>query len=438
MQKKPPLRKVLKPVHLWAIAVGLVISGEYFGWNYGWSAGGTVGFLIATLLVTVMYITFVFSFTELTAAIPAAGGPFTYAMTALGPWGGFVAGYATLIEFLLTPPAIAFALGSYAHFLFPSAGVMEVALGSFIVIVLINLIGIKESAMFSVFITALAVLELLIYSGLVMPHFKAADFLRNGMPFGWQGVFASLPFAIWFYLAIEGVAMVAEEVCEPEKNIRKGYVYGIATLVVLALSVMVFTGGAGGPTGVEQLSNIDYPLPAALALVLGDGNPWTKVFASLGLFGLIASFHGTVISASRQIFAMARDGYLPGFLGTVHAKFRTPHLALVACAVLGFLCMMAGRTDQVIILAALGAIVMYIVSMISLFVLRKTQPGLARPFLVPFYPVFPAVALVLCVVSLVAIMYYNPWLSLIFFTGLLFSGIIFMVVRSKKVFDDAL
>src|SRR5688572_5975192 len=134
MKDSPPpqLKKVLKPIHLWAIAVGLVISGEYFGWNYGWAAGGTIGFLIATLMVTVMYVTFIFSFTELTSAIPAAGGPFTYAMKALGPWGAFVAGYATLVEFMLTPPAIAFALGSYAHFLFPSLQIMEVALGSFV------------------------------------------------------------------------------------------------------------------------------------------------------------------------------------------------------------------------------------------------------------------------------------------------------------------
>src|SRR4029077_20074388 len=96
------LRKILRPIHIWAIAVGLVISGEYFGWNYGWGVSGTVGFLISTLLVTVMYLTFIFSFTELTTAIPHAGGPFAYAYRAFGWWGGFIAGYATLIEFLVT------------------------------------------------------------------------------------------------------------------------------------------------------------------------------------------------------------------------------------------------------------------------------------------------------------------------------------------------
>jgi ethanolamine permease len=111
------LKRTLKPIHLWAIAVGLVISGEYFGWNYGWGVAGTIGFLIATLIVTIMYVTFIFSYNELTTAIPHAGGAFAYSYRAMGPFGGLIAGYATLVDFLLATPAIAFALGSYLHFL---------------------------------------------------------------------------------------------------------------------------------------------------------------------------------------------------------------------------------------------------------------------------------------------------------------------------------
>src|ERR1700748_2649581 len=113
------LKRVLKPVHLWAIGVGLVISGEYFGWNFGWAVAGTIGLLIATIVVTIMYVTFIFSYTELTAAIPHAGGAFAYAYRAMGPFGGFIAGYATLIDFLLATPAIAASLGAYLHFLYP-------------------------------------------------------------------------------------------------------------------------------------------------------------------------------------------------------------------------------------------------------------------------------------------------------------------------------
>ena len=132
--------------------------------------------------------------------------------------------------------------------------------------------------------------------------------MHNNMPFGVQGIFAALPFAVWFYLGIEGVAMVAEEVKDPQRNIPKGYIPGIITLVLLALGVMFFTGGI---TDWKNLSSIDYPLPESISIVLGKTNSWTKIFAGIGLFGLVASFHGLIIGYSRQIFALARSGYFP-------------------------------------------------------------------------------------------------------------------------------
>jgi len=428
MHSNPSLNKVLRPVHLWALAVGLVISGEYFGWNLGWKVAGTGGFLIATVLVTIFYITFIFSYTELTAAIPQAGGPFAYAYKALGPLGALVAGYATLVEFLLAPPAVAFALGSYVHFLYPSLGVIPVAIGCFVVFTLINFLDIKESAVFSLVVTLLAVVELLLFMGIVAPGFRWENFKRDAMPFGWGGVFAALPFAIWFYLAIEGVAMVAEEVKDPQRTIPRGYIYGIVTLVLLALGVMFFTGGV---TDWHKLATIDYPLPEAISIVLGKQNSWTKVFAGIGLFGLVASFHGIIISYSRQLYAMARSGYLPAVLATVNKRFRTPHIALLVGGGIGVIVVVFGNTNDAITLSALGALVLYITSMISLLVLRRKQPGMERPFKVPLYPWFPLTALVLAVVCLIAIIWYNLKLSIIFFGALVILAALFMAFRKE-------
>ena len=424
----PGLKKTLTPLHLWAIAVGLVISGEYFGWNYGWAVAGPLGFLVATLLVTVLYITFIFSFTELTTAIPSAGGPFAYAHRAFGPLGGFVAGYATLVEFLFAPPAIALALGSYVHFLYPAVSVLYTALGSYVVFTLINLLGIRESANFSLVVTVLAVAELLLFMGLVAPHFRAENFLAHPVPLSVPRVFAALPFAIWFYLAIEGVALVAEEVAEPRRTIPKGYGYGLLTLVGLALGVMVLTGGVGD---WRRLSHLDYPLPEALGMALGRNSRWTNFFASIGLFGLVASFHGTIIGYSRQVFALARSGYLPGFLARLNGR-QTPYWALLAGGAVGCLALLTGTTDQVIILSVLGALVMYITSLLSLFALRRREPALARPFAVPGYPIVPLVALGLCLVSLAALVYFNLLLSGVFLTGLLALLAVFMLLRRHE------
>jgi ethanolamine permease len=417
----PKLHQSLTPLRLWAIAVGLVISGEYFGWNYGWAAAGPVGFLVATLGITVLYITFIFSFTELTTAIPQAGGPFAYAHRAFGPVGGVVAGYATLVEFLFAPPAIAFALGSYAHFLWPVLPVQGTALGCYVAFTLVNLLGIKESATFALVVTGLAVAELLVFMALLAPHFRLENFLAYPVPVRASGVLAALPFAIWLYLGIEGVALVAEEVAEPRRTIPRGYGYGLATLVLLALGVMVLTGGA---TDWRRLSHLDYPLPEALALVLGRASQWTKFFASIGLFGLVASFHGTIIGYSRQVFALARGGLLPAFLARLNGR-GAPHWALVAGGLVGAVALLTGSTEQVIILSVLGALVMYAASLLSLLALRRREPALLRPFVVPGYPAVPLLALALTLVSLGALVYNNLRLSGVFVAGLLGALVVF-------------
>ncbi|CCH55405.1 putative transporter R00093 [Fibrisoma limi BUZ 3] len=416
--QEPSLRKVITTTQLWAIAVGLVISGEYFGWNYGWAVAGTVGFLIATLLVTVLYLAFIFSYTELTTAIPDAGGPFAYAFRAFGPTGGFIAGFATLIDFLMAPPAIAAALGAYAHFLNPALPVLGVAAVSYVVFIGINILGIREAANFSVIVTVLSVVELLVFMALVAPAFKMDNVLAHNESFGVGGIFAALPFAIWFYLAIEGVAMVAEEVKEPKKTIPRGYLLSIGTLVVLALGTMLLCAGAGD---WRLISELDYPLPETLALTLGRQNAWAKIFAGLGLFGLIASFHANTIGYSRQLYALARAGYLPRFLAQVNPRFRTPHWSLIVGGLIGLLALFSGTTSQIIILSVIGALMMYIVSLLSLLRLRRKEPSLPRPFRTPYYPVIPLIALALSVVCLVAIAYYNPLLSALF-AGLMFGS----------------
>ena len=427
---QPGLRRAIGTLQLWAIAVGMVISGEYFGWNYGWAVAGTIGFLVATVIVTILYLTFIFSYTELTTAIPDAGGPFAYASRAFGPTGGFLAGFATLVDFLMAPPAIAAALGAYAHFLNPALPVVGVAVGCYVVFIGVNLLGIKESANFSVVVTILSVVELLVFMALVAPAYKTENVLAHNESFGVGGVFAALPFAIWFYLAIEGVAMVAEEVRDPTKTIPRGYLLSIGTLVVLALGTMLLCAGAGD---WRQLSQLDYPLPETLAVALGRQNSWAKVFAGLGLFGLIASFHANTLGYSRQLFALARAGYLPRFLADVNQRFQTPHWSLIAGGLVGLAALFSGTTGQIITLSVIGALGMYVVSMLSLFRLRRTEPTMARPFLTPFYPVVPAIALVLSSICLISIAWYNPGLSLIFVGLLAVSWVLFRAIVMRSV-----
>jgi ethanolamine permease len=414
------LKPEIGTLGLWSLAVGLVISGEYFGWSYGWKEAGTVGFLLSTLLVAVLYLAFIFSFTELTAAIPDAGGPFEYARRAFGPAGGLIAGYAALVEFALAPPAIAAALGAYIHFQFEQVPVHAVGITAFVVFVWLNILGIRQAVRFELFVTVLAVAELLVFMAVVAPGFRLDNFLTNPMPAGFPGVLAAIPFAIWFFLAIEGVAMAAEEVKDPRRTIPLGYISGIVTLVVLAFGVMIFAGGAGD---WSKLSGIDYPLPEAMAMVVGRQSGWLHMLVAIGLFGLLASFHGIILSCSRQIFGLARAGYLPSSLAAVHGTRRTPHVALIATGVFGAIALLSGQTSELITLSALGALVMYVCSMVALFRLRRTARELERPFRAPWYPVLPFVALALSLLSLAVIVWFNPVVSVIFLAGFVLAAL---------------
>jgi len=421
------LKRVLGPIQLWGIAVGLVISGEYFGWSYGWNTAGTLGFLVATVLVATMYTTFIFSFTELSTAIPHAGGPFAYARRAFGPNGGFIAGFATLVEFVFAPPAIALAIGAYLNVQFPGINPKWFALGAYVIFIGLNWIGVGIAAAFELFVTLLAILELLVFMGVVAPGWSLANFVAHGWSgssaFGSAaipGIFASIPFAIWFFLAIEGAAMAAEEARDPHRTIPLAYTTGILTLVVLAFGVMIFAGGVGD---WRQLANINDPLPQAMKAVVGEQSGWLHMLVWIGLFGLVASFHGIIMGYSRQIFALARAGYLPATFAALSPRFDTPHRALVAGGVIGVAAIFSDEwvqfggqtlTANIVTMSVLGAIVMYLVSMAALFKLRRSEPQLERTYRAPFYPVFPAIALLLGLVCLSAMIWFNGKLTLLF------------------------
>ncbi|AYE51036.1 ethanolamine permease [Priestia megaterium] len=395
------LQKQLKPIHLWAISVGMVISGQYFGWNYGFEQGGIIGLAIATLIVTVFYTTFMFSYAELSTSIPQAGGPSAYARRALGPFGGYIAGIACLLEFIFAPPAIAVSTGAYLHFLIPAVNPVYATVGAFIFFVLLNLIGVKEVAVIELTATIVALIGLSIFYVAGLPHVQTSN-IFNDYSFinGPTGVLAAIPFAVWFYLAIEGGAMAAEEVENPKKNIPKGFIGAIITLATATLFTLFVTAGLGGGSG--KLA--DYPLPQALSSVYGNGI--STVVAIIGLFGLIASLNGIIMGFSRQTYALARDGYFPKFLAKTNKK-GVPVGGLLIPGAIGVICAgSATFANALIILSVFGAMMMYCISLVSLFILRKKEPNLSRPFKVN-YPVVPSVALVLGILCLYSIIKYS-------------------------------
>jgi len=418
---------------LWGLGVGYVISGMYFGWNLGLEKGGTLGLAIATFFIIILYITFTFSYAELASAIPKAGGGFDYTRRAFGDTWGFVAGMAQNIEFIFAPPAIAFAIGAYFNLFFPSVPIIVISIISYILFTALNIRGVKISALFELGITLFAVGELLLFAGITLPDFSSDAFFENSLPNGISGIFAALPFAIWFFLGLEGVANVAEETINPQRTIKVGFSSALITLIVLCLLVFAGAVGVGGWENIVYRadgSTSDSPLPLALINIVGENNFLYHLLITVGLFGLIASFHGLILAAGRASYEFGKVRFAPPVFGKIHPTFHTPANALLLNMGIGILALLTGKTAEIITIAVFGALFLYFFSMISLIKLRMIEPELPRPFKVPFYPLFPYTALIITLVALIAMIVFNLVLFLLFFSIMLIS--VFIFLRLKK------
>jgi len=168
------LRKSAGWVLLWALGVGAVISGDYGGWNVGLQHGGFGGLAIGTVLMAVMYVCMVFTIAELSAALPHAGGFFSFTRNAFGPAGGFMCGLTDTIEYVLTPAVIVYFIGGYMELLIPSVPAFVWWLAYYAVFVGINIRGVELTLQVGLAVTliALAVLAVFYVSSITTGAFR--------------------------------------------------------------------------------------------------------------------------------------------------------------------------------------------------------------------------------------------------------------------------
>jgi ethanolamine permease len=404
-------RQLQKGAAGWVLLAGLgvayVISGDFAGWNFGLAEGGWGGLLIATLLMATMYTAMVFGLAELSSTIPTAGGGYGFARRAMGPWGGFLTGTAILIEYAIAPAAIATFIGGYVESLIGFGGPL-VYLFFYAVFVGIHLYGVGEALKLMFVITAIAVVALAAFVVGMIPQFEVANLFNieptgaagasSFLPFGLVGIWAALPYAIWFFLAIEGVPLAAEESRDPTRDMPRGLIAGMLALLVFAALILVFGPGGAGSAAIQDSDN---PLPLAVETAYGGGNALGTFINIAGLAGLIASFFSIIFAYSRQTFALSRAGYLPRLLSVTGSR-RTPWVALVVPGVIGFVLALTGDGATLINIAVFGATISYVLMMLSHIVLRQREPDLERPYRTPGGVATSGVALVLGVLAVIA------------------------------------
>jgi ethanolamine permease len=427
LEKRQLKKGVAGWILLASLGVSYVISGDFAGWNFGLAQGGFGGMLIATIFMALMYSCMVFGLAELSSSLPTAGGGYSFARRALGPWGGFLTGTAVLLEYSIAPAAIAVFIGAYVNEIFGFNGPVVYA-ACYIIFVGIHLYGAGEALKIMMCITGVAVIALLVFALGLIPYFDVNNLFdiavnenalgaSTFLPEGYIGVWGAIPFAIWLFLAVEGVPLAAEETTNPKKDMPKGIIIAMGILLVFAALVLFI---APGVAGSELMKDHGAPLVGALQVVYGENSVIATFVNIVGLFGLVASFFSIIYAYSRQVFALSRAGYLPRFLSLTGNR-KVPSMALIVPGILGFLLSLTGEGDLMITMAVFGATISYALMMLSHIILRLKEPELERPYRTPGGVITTGIAFFLAIIAFVSTFVVS-------FEAALWSGVFYAIL----------
>jgi ethanolamine permease len=396
-------------VQLWAVGVGAAISGFYFGWQTGLLTGGFGGLLLATILISGMYVCLVLSVAELSAALPNAGGFYIFTWAAFGKDRAFLNGITDAIEYITTPAVIVAGIAGYMKVLFPLSPDWAWWVIFYGLFVLVNILGVQLAFRVSMGITALATGVLFLFYGGALTtgafHWTNVMNVPVGaggsafLPKGWFGIFAALPYATWFYLGVEQLPLCAEETHNVERDIPRALQWSIGTLLVLALVTLVLNSGVSG--GAQAVGESAAPLELGFRAVF-PSKATAALLAASSLAGLIASFHSIIYAYGRLLFALGRAGYLPPAVSKL-GHWRTPHWSLLLGGAVGLLlCFLAqqyaGTVGAALLnMAVFGALISYILVLVSYLRLKRSRPQMRRPYVSPLGSAGAAFGIVLAV-----------------------------------------
>lgn len=414
---------------LWALGVGAVISGHFSGWNFGFATGGWGGMLVAGIVIAIMYLGLTFSIAEMSPALPHTGAAYSFARTAMGPWGGFITGLCENVEYVITPAVIVTFITAYVNAILglPAAASPLVWIAFYAIFLALNLYGLELSFKVTLVITLVSLLVLVFFWVSAIPNMDFSRWALNigagpdgapillpeghgpWFPFGISGVLATLPFAVWLFLAIEQLPLAAEESVDPKRDMPKGIMLGMVTLMLSAFMIVLLNPSLPG-VGSFHLSTALEPLLDGFRAVYGSGG--VVILGLVALTGLIASFHTILYAQGRQVYSLSRAGYFPTFLSITHPRYRTPHVAMIGGSLAGLAVMLViwfalgaeagGSAIGTILLnmAVFGAMFSYIMQAVSFILLRRRMPDIERPFRSPLGVPGAVLTIVIAVVTL--------------------------------------
>lgn len=409
--QKISLSRVLGPAHVWALGVGIVLVGEYTGWNFSADKGGTLAALIICWVVGLLYTAVAMIDSEVTSTVAAAGGQYAQAKHIVGPLMAFnVALYLVFAYTMLEVSnaiVVADTIKAYAGDGFTDWHYRGIIATIIVVLATLNYRGVLMTLNINLIITAFAFLAIIVLFFSVQPWsqgavLKLGDMVtpENALPYGWIGVIAGFHWGIWYYLGIEGTTQAAEEVRSPARSLPYGTMAGMITLLIGA-SLTWYICASLMPW--QYLGFTYFPLLDAGKLT-GSQSLEMLMFAATVL-AATASANGCINDAARAWFSLGRDRYLPTWFSAVHPKYRTPYRSILFLVPIALAFAFTANLGQAITFSILSGVLHYTFMSLNIIMFRNKWPlgSIRRGYTHPFHPLPAVVLFILCVVTFFAI-----------------------------------
>jgi len=423
-KSKNIISRTLGPMHVWALGVGIVLVGEFMGWNFSVGRGGSIGSIIAVWTAAIMYVAIVMMTTEMASVMPESGGQYAMAKFFLGPLAAFNIGLMVVLEYAMLEAADAVVIGEILKSLNPEIKVFPIIILSLLFLTWLNYSGAYMTLTFNFIITSaafLSIIVLLVSTNFYNPQMTIIKLqkMTNGLPYGFLGVLAAIQFAIWFFLGIEGTAMASAECRSSDRSIPVGSVTGLLTLLIGATITWFVCSGL---ISANRLSVSPYPLYEA---AVATGKLYVVIAIFVGtVLSCLASANGCINDASRAWSALAYDNILPDLFSKKHPKYNTPYRSIIFLLPISLSFALTGMLDQIITFSIFSALLIYILTAVMMVRFRRMYPlrVISRGYVAPIYPI-PAVVTVILASAALFGMFLTYRINMI-------SGIIFYSIAS--------
>lgn len=422
------LLKVLGPAHIWGLGVGIVLVGEFMGWNFAVGKGGALAALIACWVIGLLYTCVAMIDSEVTSTVAAAGGQYAQAKHIIGPLMAFNVALYLVMAYTMLEAGNAFIASDLLKTVAGQFGHENLNTTPFIFLVItalawLNYRGVFMTLTFNYIITGIAFVSIVVLYVATAPWLPGVavhhEALLTGLPYGWIGVIAALQFGMWYYLGIEGTCQAAEECRSPGRSIPLGTITGIVTLIIAASLTWYICAGL---IPWEYLGQAYTPLYDAATIF---GNKPLMVVLFIGtLLSTLASANGCINDASRAWFSMGRDRYMPHWFGAVHPRYRTPFRAILFLIPIAIIAATQLPVDGVITFSILSGLLGYTFMSFNIVRFRQMWPlgVIKRAYIHPFHPLPAIVLFILCVA-----VYFATFLGYALY---LISILVFFIVAS--------